>query len=62
MKGSRNSDFSLVSTKNLFEIFLSSGWGPGPDYLGPNWLKPTSFMRSPTKKRDPKLKFVFIAN
>jgi len=38
-KASKNSDFSLVSNKNLSEILPSSGLGLGPDKVGQKDLK-----------------------
>ena len=35
----KDSDFSLVSNKNLGEILPSCSWDPGPDYLGKIDLK-----------------------
>jgi len=31
IKGSKNSDFSLVSSKNLSKILTPCSWGPGPN-------------------------------
>jgi len=42
IKGSKDSDFSLVSNKNLLiEILPSGGLGPGPGNLSQNGQKPT---------------------
>jgi len=34
IKDSKDSDFSIVSTKNLSKILSSYDWGLGPDELG----------------------------
>jgi len=59
---SEDSDYSLVSNKNLSQKIYSSGWCSGPGNLGQNGLKPTPLMTSPTKKRNPKLSNFFNAN
>jgi len=68
IKGSKDSDSSLVSNENLSEILLWSGLigqaRPGSlvdcalgQVTWANWPKPTSLMTSLTKKQNPKLFF-----
>jgi len=53
IKGSKNSDSSLVSNKNLSQKIPSSSWAQGQN-LSQNGLEPIP-LTSPTKKQNPKL-------
>jgi len=57
MKGSKDSDFSLVSNESLCKILPSSRWDLGN--MSHNGQKPTSFMMSLTKDPKPKSKKFF---
>jgi len=52
-------DSSLVSNKNVSEIFPSSGLGPGPN-LSQTGQKPTPLMTSLTKTRNTKPKIFSV--
>jgi len=56
IKSSIDSDYSLVSNKNLGQKIPFNGWGPGPGDLSWNGLKPTPFMTSVTKNLKPKIR------
>ena len=56
IKGSKDSDFNLVSTDNLSRKIPFSSWGSGPDNLGQNGLKPTTLVTLPTKTQNFKIK------
>jgi len=49
IKGSKDSDSSLVFNENLSKILPSSGLGPGPSSLRQNGQKPTPLMTSSPK-------------
>jgi len=55
MKGSKDSDYSAVSNKNLSQRILSSSWRLGPGNRGQNGLKPTPLMTSPIKNLKSKM-------
>jgi len=60
MKGSQDSDFSLVSNKNLNKIFPSSGLGSGPGRQAKKALHYPTY--DITHKKMKAKKFFFTAN
>jgi len=54
IKSSEDSDYSLVSNKNLSQKIISCGWGPGPDDLGQKCLNLPHIWKKKTKKQIPK--------
>jgi len=55
IKGSKDSDYSLVSKQNLSQKTGLLGWSPGPGNLGQKMCKPMPIVTSPTKTQHPKL-------
>jgi len=58
-KGSKEVDFRLVFISKKKEKITLLGWGQGPINVGRIKLKPTAFVKSPTKNSNPKLSNVF---
>ena len=59
IKGSKDLDFSLVSSINLSDMLHPCSWIPGPDKLGQKGVNPPHLSRYPQKTRNPKLKNFF---
>jgi len=60
-KVSKDSDCSLVSSKNFSEILSPNGWCPGPGKVGQGGLKVFHWRHS-QKNRTPKQIFFFECN
>ena len=58
-KVSKDSDCSLVPSKNFSKILPPNGWRPGPGKVGQGGLKVLHFWRHSQKTRTPKQKIFF---
>jgi len=54
-KGSKDLDFSLVSTNNLSTTLSPYSWGPGPDNLGQKGSELSRLWHHPHETRNPML-------
>jgi len=61
IKGSKDSDSSLASNKNLSRILSSNGWRLGPGNLSQNGQKPTLWHHS-QKNETQNQKFFLLQN
>jgi len=58
-KVSKDSDCSLVSSKNFSEILPPNGWCPGPGKVGQDGIKVFHLWRHSQKTRNPQAKIFF---